>query len=95
MAEPLTAGSAINWIGAFDATSPASLMSACATVPHAVPEPKVVHSVRVPPTVAEIFWSGSVICELNRRSPKEPVSTRTLSIVWQLDVPGTQIVTDV
>ncbi len=95
VAEPLTAGSAINWIGAFEATSPASWTSAFATVPHAVPEPKIVHSVSVPPAVAATFCSGSVTCELNRRNPNEPVSTRTLLIFWQLEVPGTQIVTEV
>src|SRR5208282_3844765 len=44
-----------------------------------------------PPTVA--CGRAMFTCEASKRSPEEPVSTSTLSIVWQFAVPGTQMVT--
>src|SRR5271168_1650439 len=37
--------------------------------------------------------SGMVNCVARTRNPEEPVSTRTFVIVWQLEEPGTQMVT--
>src|SRR5690242_7391846 len=39
------------------------------------------------------FGKFNVSCEATMRNPVDPVSTITWSIVWQVDVPGVQIVT--
>src|SRR5579885_3374250 len=81
-------------MGTLTAGSPPSTTAALATVPHMVlPSPKATHSARVPepdPTVVR----GRVTSEEKSRKPELPVSMRMLLIVWQLDVPGTQTVTE-
>jgi hypothetical protein len=45
------------------------------------------------PAMSVLGASGSVTTDERRRSPSEPESTSTSSIVWQVEVPGTQMVT--
>jgi hypothetical protein len=75
------------------ALSPVIWISALAKGPQRnVISANCVHSNAVFPLEAA-GWSGIVRTEDRIRSPSEPVSTWTWSIVWQLLVPGTHNVT--
>ncbi len=83
----------ITWIGMEVACSPASLMSAVCTGPHVTLSTNGRHSTTGAPPAPVCCGSGRVRALDSTRSPVDPVSTRMLLIVWQFDVPGTQIVT--
>src|SRR5512138_1391398 len=75
------------------AVSPAILTSALWTGPHVNPSTNGRHSTTGAPFAPVCWGKGSVTALESSRRPTEPVSTRTPPIVWQVDVPGTQIVT--
>src|SRR5579883_2383592 len=89
------AGSPMIWMGMFDATSPAILTSARRTEPQVKPSSNCMHSTSAAPLLA--FFGGSesplLSTDETMRSPLDPVSTLTWSMVWQLLVFGTQMVT--
>jgi hypothetical protein len=70
-------------------------MSALRTAPQVYPEPNTVHDAATEPLLAVTGGSArpGEIAEATIRRPCEPVSTWMSSMVWQLLVPGTQIVT--
>ena len=88
-------GSPMIWIGTELACSLASFTSAALTGPQVTPSENWAHSaIGVPRAV--VCWGKERLTALdNSLSPYEPVSTSTPEIVWQLEVPGTQIVTGV
>ena len=70
-------------------------MSADCTGPQVKPSRNEKHSAIGAPLASACCGSVSVTALASRRSPVEPVSTRTPPMVWHDDWPGTQIVTDV
>ena len=81
-------------MGIFAATSAFILRSAFASGPQTAPAAKDAHSTFVPDAAAAL-GKGKLRAEANILSPVEPVSTRMFGIVWQEEVPGMQMVTDV
>src|SRR5690242_5406148 len=74
--------------------SPANLMSARTTPPQLKePSPKTTHSCRLLLLPSAIVGNWRVTWEESNRRPSDPVSTRTSGMFWQVDVPGTQMVT--
>src|SRR5579862_8389977 len=81
-------------MGTDEAISPAIWISAVATGPQA--KLLFANVVQLPiglPSESVDCGSVSVTAEASRRRPVEPVSTRTFEMLWQVVVPGTQIVT--
>src|SRR5579863_8832978 len=76
------------------AFSPASCTSAVTTGPQA--KELSAKSTQLPtrfPLASVNSGRRTLTSEASRRKPTEPVSTRTSLIVWQVEVPGSQIVT--
>src|SRR4029077_12199272 len=80
-------------MGTEPACSPASRMSAVCTGPQVKPSTNGRHSTTGAPPVPVCCGSGNVTALERMRRPDEPVSIRMPPMLWQFDVPGTQIVT--
>src|SRR2546422_6909271 len=84
----------IIWMGTDAAFSPAIWMSADTTGPQTYERSaKLTHSWSALPLVSATAGSERLTCEDRMRSPSEPVSNCTFSMVWQFDEPGAQMVT--